>query len=140
MGALADDERGVSEATGVAILVGMTIVVTATVGLNVLVVTEEDDGPPSAEFSYDHVESSSALLITHVRGDEFPAGDLVIAGPRAETTWAAVSGVNETTVVGPGSVAQISKGNEYGRPVSKSTTVHVYYEREGNRTELSQWP
>ncbi len=133
------DERGVTEATGVAILVGMTVIVTATVGLNVLVVAEDDTGP-NANFSYDHVEENSVLIVTHVRGDEFPAGDLVIEGPDEQTTWAATASVNESSPVGPGDVTQLSKNNAYGDFVRTSTPITIYYDRDGNRTRLSRWP
>ena len=139
MDELADDERGVSEATGVAILIGMTVVVTATVGLNVLVASEADTGPPSANFSYDYIESGSTLIITHTRGDEFPASDLVIAGPDTETTWAQTANVNASAPIGPGDKTQLSSANAYGADVKSTTVITIYYARSGNRTQLSQW-
>lgn len=140
MDQLADDERGVSESTGIAILIGMTIVVTATVGLNVLVVDEADAGPPTANFTYDYVQQSSALVITHARGDEFPAGELLIEGPDSEVTWATAARVNESTTVGPGDIVQISEGNAYGERVSNAKTIRIYHATGGNRTQLSRWP
>ena len=139
MDQLGDDERAVTETAGVAILVGITILVTATVGLNVLVVSEQGPEGPHANFSYDHVDSSGALVITHVKGDEFPAGELVIAGENAETTWAAAASVNETEPIGPGDIVQISQDNSYGKPVRKTSTVRIFHDDGGNRTQLSEW-
>lgn len=134
------DDRALSEATGIALLVGVTVVVTATAGLNVLVVDQEPSGPPDANFSYDYDAGSSTMVVTHDGGDEFPAGELVIASERAEATWAAVANVNASRAVAPGDAVQISRNNAYGRPVTGSTTVTVYHETNGTRTELSSWP
>lgn len=134
------DERAVSESAGVAILVGITILVTATVGLNVLVA--EDDGPdrPGANFSYDHVSSGGTLIITHVEGDEFPASELVIEGENAETTWSETANVPESEAIGPGDRTQISGENSYGQSVTQSDTIRIVHERGENRTQLSEWP
>ena len=139
MDELAEDTRGVSEAAGVVILVGMTVIATTTVGFYVLVVDSADAGPPDANFSYDYREESSALLITHARGDEFPAGELVIEGPDSEVTWAAVAGSNETRSIGQGDTVQISQGNEYGQPVRQSNSIRIYHANNGTRTQLSEW-
>lgn len=139
MDGLGDDERAVTESAGVAILVGITIIVTATVGLNVLVVSEQDRDGAHANFSYDHVDSNGALIITHVEGDEFPASELIIEGENAETTWAAAANVNETESIGPGDIVQISRDNSYGKPVRKTSTIRIFHEQSGNRTQLSEW-
>ena len=135
-----DDERAVSESAGVAILVGITVLVTLLVGLNVLIATQTDTSGPNANFTYDHVGSNAALIITHVRGDEFPAGKLVIEGEEAKTTWAAAARINETQKVGPGDIVQIHRDNSYGEPVSTGSKIRVFYERKENRTKLSEWP
>jgi len=137
---LDDDDRGLSESTSVAILVGITILVTASVGLNVLVVGEDDTGPPSANFSYDYVEQSRVLLVTHSRGDELQAGKVHFVALDADVTWAQLAGTNNTTAVERGDLVQLSDRNAFGRPVSQSTKVEILYEYEGNRTTLGEWP
>jgi len=133
------DERAVTESTGVVILVGITIVVTGLVGLNVLIDTNEDPSGPHANFSYDYVDGNGALIITHVEGDAFPAGDIVIEGDEAETTWAEAGSIDESEEVGPGDIVQISEGNSYGERVTDRSTVRLYYEQGENRTQLSEW-
>lgn len=134
------DDRALTESTGVAVLVGMTILVTASVGLNVLVVGEDSSGPPSANFTYDHVQESKALLVTHDRGDKLEAGKLYFVADDREATWAALSGKNETAMVSSGDLVQLSERNAFGRPIATSTQVEIFYEYEGNRTKLSDWP
>jgi len=67
MGPQARTDRGVSEFAGVAILVSVTVLVTASIGVFVLVVDADAGGPPEATFSFRYIESSSALMITHDR-------------------------------------------------------------------------
>ncbi|MFB6074762.1 MAG: type IV pilin [Haloarculaceae archaeon] len=135
---VADDERALSESAGVAVLVGLVVLMTASVGVYVLVV-QEDTGPPTANFTYQYIDQSSALLITHSRGDEIPAGDLVVEGPRASANWSALASTNASSMVGPGDRVQISEGNEYGRPVTRQDTIRIYLVRNGNRTQLDTW-
>jgi len=137
---LATDDRGLSESAGVAILVGITVLVTASVGLNVLVVTDEDTGPPSANFTYDYVEQSSVLLVTHSQGDELEAGKVHFVGADRDVTWAAVAGTNNTTAVERGDLVQLSERNAFGTSVASSTRIEILYEYDGNRTKLDEWP
>jgi hypothetical protein len=66
MGPQARTDRRVSELAGVAILVSVTVLVTASIGVFVLVVDADAGGPPEATFSFRYIESS-ALMITHDR-------------------------------------------------------------------------
>ncbi|QGA82909.1 type IV pilin [Halomicrobium sp. LC1Hm] len=134
------DERAISESTSVAILVGITVVVTASVGLNVLVADSQETGPPSANFSYDHIEQSNTLIVTHDRGDELEAGQIHFVGADQDTTWAAAAETNETSTVGQGDIVQLSENNAFGTPVTSSTEIEVQYVYEGNRTTLDEWP
>jgi hypothetical protein len=130
-----------TEMHGIAILIGLTILVTASVGLNVLIVQEEDSGKPDAEFSYEYIESQSLLLITHEGGDEFPAGDIRIEGPDASTTWAEAAGNNESVMIGEGALIQLSDSNAYGERVGESAPIKVILTggEEGERV-LSERP
>ncbi len=138
MTGLADDDRALSETAAVAILVGLTVTATASLGVYVLVV-QGDDGPPSANFTFDYVDESSALIITHARGDELPAGNLVIEGSATATNWAAAADVNGSVLIGPGDRVQIGEGGAYGDPVRSDDLVDVYLDRGENRTLLDSW-
>lgn len=140
MGDFGGDERAVSESVGVAILIGMTILVTATVGLNVVLFSDDANADATANFSYDHVEPSNALVITHVDGPEYPASEVVIEGNTGETTWAESANVEPSEPVGPGDITQISEGNSFGEPVTQQSTIRIYHEVDGNRTQVDEWP
>jgi len=129
-----------SESIGVAVLLGMTIIMTAVVGLNVLAVDEDAGGPPQANFTYDYVESNELLIVTHSRGDSLEAGNIEFQGPSETATWAELANRNESEMVGPGDIAQLGAENAYGSRVSRRDTITVYYNESGNRTQLDQWP
>ncbi len=136
-------DRAMSESIGIGLLVGMTVIVTAVVGINVLVVGEDSGGgPPQANFTYDYAEDNGLLLVTHSRGDPIPAGRLEFEGPRGEAkaNWSELAGVNRTEPVEQGDIVQIGEDNAYGRRVRSTDTVTVYYNESGNRTELDRWP
>lgn len=134
------DERGVSEFAGIAILVALTVLVTASVGLYVAVVDEDEGGPTSANFSFEYVDASSSLLVTHERGDEVDAGNLSVRSAGNEAGWDALAGTNASAPVGPGSTVQISSGNEWGQNVAQRDAVQVVYAPDPrNETVLSTW-
>lgn len=134
------DDRALSESAGVAILVGITVVVTASVGVNVLVVGETDTGPPSANFTYDYVQQSGTLIVTHSEGDDLEAGKIHFVDGERDVTWAALARTNNTSAVEPGDIVQLGQRNAYGASVSRSRGIEVVYEYEGNRTTLDEWP
>ncbi|MFC6865442.1 type IV pilin N-terminal domain-containing protein [Halomicroarcula sp. GCM10025817] len=137
---LRTDTLGMSEAIGVAVLIGLTITVTAMVGVNVLVLSGEDDGGvPQANFTYDHVEGSGLLIVTHAGGDELEAGNIEFRGRGNNATWAELANRNETATVGPGDITQLGSGNAYGQSVQRDDRIAIYLNRSGNRTKLSEW-
>lgn len=134
------DTLGMSEGIGVAVLIAMTITVTAMVGLNVLVFSAGDDAAgPRANFTFDYVEENSALIVTHAGGDELQAGNIEIRGPDNTVTWAETAGRDETAMVGPGDITQLGANNAYGSSVIRGDNVTVSLNRDGNRTRLGQW-
>jgi len=139
MGRLSTDTVGMTEGIGVAVLVGLTLLVTAIVGLNVLVIEDDDGGGPQANFSYDYVEDNELLIVTHERGDEFEAGNVEFEGPSKTVTWAQVANREPDATIGPGDIAQLSSGNAYARRVSARDTITIYHNASGNRTQLDQW-
>ena len=133
------DERAVSESIGVAILIGMTIVVTASVGVSVLFVEEEDDGP-EAEFSFDHRSNTGSMLVVHEQGDSFPAGSLVVESGANRVTWAEIANSDANETIGPGQAIQLSGNSAWGERVTQGSTVEIYHAPgDGNRTLLDAW-
>jgi len=140
MGAVTRDDRGVSEFAGVAILVAMTVLVTASVGLFVVVGDSGADGPPQANFSFQYIDQSSVLLVTHERGDSFDAGNLTVRSNDAGARWHELAGSEPTDVVGPGATVQLSRGNAYGENVNRGDRIRVVYAPPaGNETVLETW-
>jgi FlaG/FlaF family flagellin (archaellin) len=134
------DDRGVSEFAGVAILVSMTVLATASVGLFVLVEESDAGGPPEANFSFQYVDQSSILLVTHERGDSVDAGNLTVQSQDAQAPWNALAGSEPTTVVGPGATVQLSGANAYGENVNRGDRIRVVYTPpSGNMTVLETW-
>ena len=134
------DTVAMSENIGIALLVGMTVVVTAVVGLNVLVVPEDGGGgAPQANFTYDYVADSELLIVTHSRGDELQAGNVEFRGPGENVTWAELANRNETSMIGEGDITQLGSENAYDQSVGGSDTIRIYYNQSGNRTLLDQW-
>ncbi|WP_225334041.1 type IV pilin [Halomicrobium urmianum] len=136
---LSEETRALSEVASVVILVGMTVVVTGTVGVHVLVVQDQDTGPPNANFTYDYVESAGTLIVAHEEGDELPAGEVTINDSDHGVAWAALAGVNESATVTRGDAVPLSAGNEWGKSVGGDDQVEVYLVREGNATKIDEW-
>lgn len=135
-----EDARGVSEGAGIAVLILMTVLVTASVGVSVLFVGAGDDTGVQANFTYEYLSDRTTLLVTHADGDEIQAGDLVIDGPETNVTWAGVAGQNETELVTQGDLIQLSQNSAYGSRVRAADTIRVVYAPDdGNRTVLSTW-
>ncbi|WP_436924648.1 type IV pilin [Halosimplex amylolyticum] len=133
-------ERAVSEFTGVAILVAITLLVTGSVGLFVLVDPGSDERGPNANFTFQYIDQSSVLIVTHDRGDSFDAGNLSIRSRGTTVTWAALANTENTTVVAPGSTVQLSRRNAFGERVSSGGKAVVLYRPPvGNETVLEKW-
>jgi len=135
-----EDARGVSEGAGVAVLILLTVLVTASVGISVLFVDTGDDTGVQANFTYEYISDRTTLLVTHAGGDELQAGDIVLSGPGTNVTWAAVAGQNGTETVTEGDLVQLSRNSAYGSRVRERDTIRVVYVPEGgNRTVLDTW-
>jgi hypothetical protein len=134
------DERAVSESAGIAILVGFTVLVTASVGVSVLFVDGEESAGTSANFTFDYRSGGLSLIVRHEQGDAIPAGQLVIAGEAGSVTWAEVADRPANESVGPGSLIQLSEGSAWGAAVRRGQTIQLYYDPgDGNRTLLDTW-
>lgn len=128
MGLNPTDIRGVSEGTGVAVLVVMTVVATASVGMTVTLVMDEDDGPFGAEFTFDHAEGIDQLLIFYDSGDELRAGSIHIIGETNEVTWAEIEDMEPDAMVAPSNIpARLTSDNAWGTSVSEDDFVEIRY-------------
>lgn len=138
----ADDDRAMSESIGIGLLVGMTIIVTTVVGVNVLVVGEDSGGGvPEANFTYDYSEENGLLLVTYSRGDPIQADRVEFEGPRAEAkaNWSQLANTNRTAMVEKGDIVQLGENSAYGQRVGSRDTITVYYNESGNRTQIDRW-
>jgi len=133
------DERGVSEAMGVGILVVFTVVVTATVGISVLFVQDTSTGT-TATFSFQHNAESGSMLVEHDEGDAVPAGSLVVESDTNSMTWAQIADAPPNETIGPGQAIQLSSASAWGESISSDTPIEIYHAPgEGNRTMLDAW-
>lgn len=133
-------ERAISEFTGVAILIAVTLLVTGSVGLMVLVDPGSDARGPDANFSFQYIDQASVLIVTHDRGDSFTARNLSIRSQGTTVTWAALANTENATVIEPGATVQLSRGNAFGERVSSSSKARVLYKPPvGNETVLETW-
>ncbi len=132
--------RGVSEGTAVAVLVGFTLLVTASIGVGVLLFEEEPEGP-DLEFSYDYLDDASTLLITIDAGEDLPSENLLVSGPDNNVTWGGLAGYEDNRTVGTGDAVQVGRTNAYGSPVLENDRIDILYERSaGNSTVVGSWP
>ena len=134
------DDRAVSEFAGVAILIAITLLVTSSVGLYVLLEDSSYGEGPDANFTYDYVDESSVLIVTHDRGESFTAGNLTVRSGETSVTWSQLAGVENETLIEPGATVQLSRRNAFGREVSPASRVVVLYAPPaGNETALDTW-
>jgi hypothetical protein len=125
----------------VGILVGLTVLVTASVGLGVLFVDVDAQEGINATFSFEYRGESSLLLISPTEGDPLPAGDVVVQASATSATWADIAGMAPNETVEPGSLPiQLSESSAWGSSVSTAQTIELYYApTEYNRTLLDSW-
>lgn len=141
-------DRGTSETMGVAVLILVTVVTTASVGLSVTLLSEAEDGSETT-FVFDYQENIESMLISYTSGDSLVAGNLVIAGPEGQVTWAQESalGPDERVESGaPGNTAIVlSESSEYGSSIGQQAWLEIRYTPEtddgedGETVVLATW-
>jgi hypothetical protein len=132
---LAHDESGVSEFIGVVILVVLTIVITASLGAQVLIEDPDKEEAKDATFACTYFDSRSAMLLEYQSGDTFGARNITVTGPdEASATWIDLLGKQdqENVTIRPGfnTAAQIWDNNAYGERVEPDDTINVTYVNE----------
>ncbi|QLH78594.1 type IV pilin N-terminal domain-containing protein [Halosimplex rubrum] len=139
-GGRGESDRGVSEFAGVAILIAITLLVTGSVGLFVLVDPGSENPGPNANFTFEYIDSSSVLVVTHERGDNFTAGNLTFRSGETAVRWSALANSDANRTVSPGATVQLSRRNAYGNPVNPNDRIAVVYAPPvGNETVLDNW-
>jgi hypothetical protein len=136
MSGVLGDERAVSEGMGVAALVLLTVLVTASVGMNVLFTGEGESGGIDAEFDFQYFSERSSLLMTYNTGPELDAGNVTIVAPGKNLTWATLRELNATDTISPGSRAQLNAQNAYGFRVAPRANVTIVYTQGENESVL----
>lgn len=84
---LGRSDRAVSESMGVAALIGITVVVTLSLGIGVLFV-EGDDSQADLEFNFIYSDAMSQLTIQYQDDEELPVGEVYVHGPANNLSWA----------------------------------------------------
>jgi len=131
------EDRAVSEGASVAVLVLLTVFVTASVGLGVLVADRQGE-TVDAEFSYQHFPDREALLVTFEEGETLQAGTVQFRGP-GQATWAELSDIEESDPITPGSRVQLTESNAFGAGVTEDTNVTVVRVQGDNETVIDTW-
>jgi hypothetical protein len=85
-------ERGSSETLGVAVLVGMTILVTAGLGMGVLVMGQQQQQQTA---DVDFTFLGDQLVVLYQDSTDRPADRLFIEGPRNNVSWAELASNKE---------------------------------------------
>ena len=82
------EQRASSETLGVAVLVGMTVLVTAGLGMGVLVMgQQQQEQTADVDFSF----LGDQMIVIYQDSTERPAGNLYISGPEGNVSWAELS-------------------------------------------------
>ena len=133
------DDRAVSEAAGVAALLLLTVLVTASVGMNVLLVDEDEGSGIQADFEFRYFSNQESLLVTYNEGPELVAGNITVSAPAAELSWADLGNANATDTITPGARVQLRQSNAYGRDLRPGDNITLLYTTGTNRTVLETY-
>jgi hypothetical protein len=138
---MAATDRAVSESAGVAALIVITVVATASVGLSALVVNNDGMGGDtgfSVEFQYS--SNLAQLTIFHNGEEPVQAGNVIISGPNGNVTWAELAEIGDEEPVEPGDQPVfVSDSSPYGGEVAESDTISVIYENPDGETVTFTW-
>lgn len=122
------DTRGLSESTGVAVLVLMAVLGTLSVGMTVFTVNEEDQGELGTTFNFQHQDNLQLLLIFYDDGEDLRAGSLYVDGPANNVTWAELTEVEADATVSPGGQPiRVGASNAYGSRVGEEAYFEILY-------------
>jgi hypothetical protein len=130
------ESRGVSETLGVAVLIGMTLLVTAGLGLGVLVIAE-DTQEQNADISFTFLQDT--LVVVYEDAQNRSAGRLYIEGPDNNVSWAALD-----EDLGPDEMVQnttdvrLNQNTAYNaQPADDELFEVIYFTETGDRHVLA---
>ncbi len=131
--------RGVSETLGVAVLIGITLLVTGAVGLGVFIDTIADDD--SVEFTFDYAEELDQLVIVYQDDDDFAANEVYVEGPAGNFTWAELTEMeDETASIVDDDTVFLNDVGPYGADVEEDDHVTITYSpADGESRLLAEW-
>lgn len=130
-------DRAVSEGLGVAVLVIVTLLVTASIGMGVLIGSQSEGSGDDTDGEFRFEQLDNRLVITYEQGPTLTAGNLYLEGPQNEVTWAAIADVDESASVSVGDTQQLSPNNAYGSAVGSDTVIEVVHVSDnGTRSVL----
>ena len=129
------DERASSETLGVAVLIGMTILVTASLGLGVIFMdTQEQERTAEVDFTF----LSESLVVQYQDETERRAGSLFIEGPQNNVSWAALDeSRGPDDMVNQSSRVQLTANNFGSRPRDNQRYALVFITEAGERFVLA---
>lgn len=129
------DRKGSSEILGVAVLIGMTVLVTAALGLGVIFMDQQEQAS-TAEVDFTFL--SKSLVIQYDDGTERRAGSLYIEGPRNNVSWADIDeSRGPDDMVNQSSRIQLTVDNFGSQPREEQRFALVFITEDGTRQVLA---
>ncbi|WP_336326088.1 hypothetical protein [Halovenus sp. HT40] len=129
------DEKASSETLGVAVLIGMTVLVTAGLGLGVIFMDEQDQ-KRTAEVDFTFL--SDSMVVQYQDGTERRAGSLFVEGPRNNVSWADLDDSRgPDDMVNQSSRVQVTADNFGATPRDNQRYALVFITEEGERVVLA---
>jgi hypothetical protein len=130
------DQRASSETLGVAVLVGMTVLVTAGLGMGVLVMGQQQQAQTA---NVDFTFLGDQMIVIYEDSTDRAAGDLYIDGPDGNASWAELADNKD-----PGDMVtkkdniRIGPDTPYGAKADKDARYDlVYFADDGERYVLA---
>lgn len=135
----ARDSRAVSEAMGVGVLIGITVLVTLSVGAGVILTEGNEDGS-ELEFNFIYSAELSQLTIQYLDDDDLSAGDVYVDGPANNVTWAELVGVDDDEPLTAVDTVFVHDRSAYGTNVDDDDFFRIVHAPEGDGSAvLAQW-
>lgn len=107
------DDRAVSPVIGVILMVAITVILAAVIGVFVLGLGDQvQETPPNTNFDAEWEENNSNwdLTITHTSGDTVPANELTLVGPDSSEEFDEAEFGTELTAGTSGEFTELSDG------------------------------
>lgn len=137
--ALRFDRRAVSEGAGVAVLVGITVLVVAFVGASVIFSSSMDDDE-HLEFAFIYSPELNQLTIQYEDDDNLTAGEVYVDGPANNLSWAELAETPDNTSLMDMHTVFIQDRGPYGTVVNDDDHFQiVHVPAAGEATVIAEW-